>query len=664
MKDQHPRYTFERAISLLKQNALPEAEELCREAIAKDSADINFAALLGTILASKGELSEAVLLLKQVVKVAPGHAKVHEELGTVLMQLDDPEAALHHLKRARGLGVNGLSIVSKLVRVNRQLGHLSEADSLGAEAAALSPFQAKLDEATRLFAEGKVRQSESITKELVKNNPEDVNAALLLARIATNASCFDEAKAILEGIIEKVPSFVAPYHELAGCLRELREHEAAVLVLEKALEIDTKNARSHYFYAAALATAARPADAAVAYRQAIALNPELAGAYVGLGHVLKTLGLQDDGIVAYRSAIKLRPAFGETYFSLSNLKTFEFTRREVEAMEAYLADENIPNECRVHFAFSLGKSYEDSQDYEKAFRSYRMANELHRQTIAYDPVQTQVAHERMRSTFDADFFSKLRSITLGNPAPDPIFIVGLPRSGSTLLEQILASHSMVDGTGELPDISMIAQALNKPREGQLFPGCMINLSQNELNALGETYLENTRRQRGSAPFFTDKMPNNFAYVGFIKTILPNAKIIDARRHPMDSCLGCYKQHFAKGQTFTYDLFELGEFYLEYDQLMNHWDEVLPGEVLRVQYESVVEDLEAEVRRILDFCHLPFEDACLSFHETKRAVRTASSEQVRQPIYRRSVQTWKRYGDRLTDLREILSPLLAEHESRA
>ena len=264
----------------------------------------------------------------------------------------------------------------------------------------------------------------------------------------------------------------------------------------------------------------------------------------------------------------------------------------------------------------------------------------------------------MREIFSSAFFSSDASLG-GCSDSAPIFILGLPRSGSTLLEQILASHSQVDGTRELPDISMIAQGLTQPRSGQAFPQCMPDLSPETLLALGQQYLDQTRRHRQDAPFFTDKMPNNFAYVGFIKTILPNAKIIDARRHPMDSCFGCFKQHFAKGQTFTYDLFELGEFYLEYYQLMDHWDEVLPGQVLRVQYEEVVADLETQVRRILSFCELPFEEGCIAFHETKRSVRTASSEQVRQPIYSGSVQTWKRYGAHLDSLKEILEPVFPD-----
>ena len=450
---------------------------------------------------------------------------------------------------------------------------------------------------------------------------------------------------------------MAAWHDLSTVLKELHQYDEAVEVLSRALALDGENAMTHYYHGAALAMAARPEEAVVAYREAVERDPKLPGAHIGLGHVLKTVGDQDGGIEAYRRAIELRPDFGETYYSLANLKTFRFSEAEVVEMQKRLANESLPVECRVHFAFSLGKAFEDQKSYDQSFEYYAIANQLHRDTIAYDPVQTEVAHQRMREAFSADFFEGLPRDT-GCSLPDPIFIVGLPRSGSTLLEQILASHSQVDGTSELPDISLIAQSLTKPRSGQVFPQCLPDIPLGTLATLGQQYIDQTRRHRQNAPFFTDKMPNNFAYVGFIKAILPNAKIIDARRHPMDSCFGCFKQHFAKGQTFSYDLFELGEFYLEYCEMMAHWDVALPGAVLRVQYEEVVEDLEAQVRRILDYCDLPFEESCINFHENKRSVRTASSEQVRQPIYSGSVATWKRYGSHLDALAEILAPVLS------
>mgnify|MGYP001187034937 FL=1 len=658
MSDPSPKVIFERAISHLKSGANEEAEALCREVLERDSGDINFVCLLGSILGRRGALNEALELLQRAVKVAPGHAKAQEDLGTVLLTLNRPEEAVIHLERARELSPAHPPLLSKLSAAKQKLGMNADADALRREAAAQSPSHAKLDEATKLFVQGKFRESEKLAQQLVRENPHDVNAALLLARLAMMANCYEDARAILEKIIAREPSFIAAWHDLGTVLKELHHYEKAVEVLNDALSLQPENALTHYFLGAALAMAARPADAVEAYQRAVELDPELPGAHIGLGHVLKTVGDQEKGIAAYRRAIELRPNFGETYYSLANLKTFRFTPSDIDEMNQRVGDTSLPVDCRVHFAFALGKAYEDLKEYDKSFENYALANRLHRDTIAYDPVQTEIAHERMRETFSEAYFQQNKGAE-GCQAPDPIFIVGLPRSGSTLLEQILASHSLVDGTSELPDISMIAQSLTKPKIGQAFPQCMPDLSPQAVRELGESYLEQTRRHRGTAPFFTDKMPNNFVYVGFIKAILPNAKIIDARRHPMDSCFGCFKQHFAKGQTFTYDLFELGEFYLEYLQMMEHWDAALPGEVLRVQYENVVEDLEPEVRRILEFCGLPFEDGCVHFHENKRAVRTASSEQVRQPIYKDSVQTWRRFGSNLDSLRDILSPVVTD-----
>ncbi len=634
---------------------------LCREALEHNPGDINFVALLGWILAESNQLEEAEKLLRQAVRTTPGNAKAQEDLGTVLLNLNRPQEALEYLERAQALRPPRAPLFSKLGGAYQKLGRFEEADAALKKAAELSPVQAKLEEATRLFISGKFREAEKLTQALVRENPDNVNAALLLARIAMTAKCFEDAQVILERITEKKPQFIAAWHDLGTVLKELHQYAEAVSILDHALTIDPDNALTHYYHGAALAMAARPEEAVDSYRRAVTLDTKLPGAHIGLGHVLKTVGDQAGGIEAYRQAIALRPNFGETYYSLANLKTFRFEDEDIEDMKTRLGNEQLPVDCRVHFAFSLGKAFEDQQNYDEAFEHYALANRLHRDTIAYDPVQTEVAHRRMCEIFSADYFARHQAGGHGCQRPDPIFIVGLPRSGSTLLEQILASHSQVDGTSELPDISMIAQGLTDSQSGQAFPACMEDMEADELSQLGEQYLAQTQRHRGSSLFFTDKMPNNFAYTGFIKAILPKAKIIDARRHPMDSCLGCFKQHFAKGQTFTYDLFELGEFYLEYDLMMHHWDTVLPGQVLRVQYENVVDNLEEEVRRILAFCELPFEESCVRFHETERAVRTASSEQVRQPIYKGAVATWKRFGSHLDELREILAPVIPDQD---
>lgn len=652
-----PRKLFNRAIELLKDNKLVEAETLCREAIELESSDVNFIALLGTILMRNSKLVEAEQVLRRAVSVAPGFPRAQEDLGTLLLNLKRYDESLPYLEKAVELDPKNADCFFKLGGALKALGRKDEAEHAFDQSTALSPEKSRLAEAADLFLKRRFREAEKIAQDLLRANPRDVNAASLLARIAIEANCFDDAEKILRKVVKLAPLYVEAWHDLGTALKEQSKHDEAVEVLEKAIEIDPGNASSHYFHAAALAMAAKPERAEQSYKTAIELNPNLSGAHLGLGHVLKTIGKQEEGIAAYRRAMALRPNFGETHYSLSNLKTFRFEPHEVEDMQRRLDQENLSKESIVHFAFALGKAYEDEQDYDQAFRFYQRANQAHRETVSYDPVQTEMIHAKIREIFNAELFAREDYANSGCKDAAPIFILGLPRSGSTLLEQILASHSLVDGTSELPDLSLVAQSLNDRERAIAYPAALPELNAAALEQLGQKYIDSTMSHRSGSQYFTDKMPNNFPHIGLLHLILPNAKIIDARRHPMDSCMGCYKQHFAKGQTFTYDLFELGEFYLEYDLMMKHWNEVLPGKVLRVQYEDVVSDLEPQVRRILEYCNLPFEQACVDFHETDRAVRTASSEQVRQPIYSGSVNTWKRFEAHLQPLIDILADVL-------
>ena len=375
-----------------------------------------------------------------------------------------------------------------------------------------------------------------------------------------------------------------------------------------------------------------------------------------MGHALKTIGRQDDAIAAYRECIRLYPSAGETYWSLANLKTFRFTDEDIENMKKFVGEEKLPDETRVNFNFALGKAYEDRSEFRRGFSYYETGNRIRRETERYDPVSTEVIHDRIIETISPELLKKNEKS--GDPDSAPIFIVGLPRSGSTLIEQILASHEQVEGTHELPDLPRTIMEINKQRpHGETYPEALSYFSAEELHQLGRQYLDSTLRHRTGLPFFTDKMPNNFPSIGLIQLILPNAKIINARRHPLDSCMGSFKQLFFKGQAFTYDLVEIGEYYLEYQRLMDHWHDLLPGKILDIQYEEMVMDQEAQTRRLIDFCELPWDDGCLRFYETDRAVNTASSEQVRQPIYSKSLNSWRRFEDELQPLIEVLEPLL-------
>jgi tetratricopeptide (TPR) repeat protein len=389
----------------------------------------------------------------------------------------------------------------------------------------------------------------------------------------------------------------------------------------------------------------------------LAKAPDDPASLMGLGHVLKTVGRGQEAVAAYRACLDVRPGAGEVWWSLANLKTLKFDAADEARMNAALDAPGLAENQRVSIHFALGKAREDAKDYAAAFAHYLEGNTRKRALVRYDPVQTEKINDRLISVFTREFLAEKRD--QGAPDPDPIFIVGLPRSGSTLVEQILASHSAVDGTAELAALGRVAMDIGRFRsDGVVYPEAVRDLDRADFAALGRAYLARAQRYRGKRPYFTDKMPNNFANVGLIALILPNAKIVDARRHPLDSCMGSFKQLFARGQTFTYDLFELGEYYLQYDRMMRWWDEVLPGRVLRVNYEDVILDQEAQTRRLLDFCGLPFEEACLSFHLTERAVNTASSEQVRQPLYKGSLGSWRRFAPFLRDLERQLAPVIA------
>jgi len=370
------------------------------------------------------------------------------------------------------------------------------------------------------------------------------------------------------------------------------------------------------------------------------------------------MGDQDDAIRAYRAAAKARPDLGEIYWSLANLKTFRFDPDEVEIMQTQLGSGKLTDHSELHFCYALGKYFEDQKDYPKAFEYYTQGGATKRKSVSFDPVDFDYQTNKMIEVFTPEFFEKRASF--GHSDPAPILIVGLPRSGSTLIEQILCSHSQVDGTAELADLMTLGHRTGQNRFDNLkYPESLTDIYADSIEDLGKEYIERTFHHRQGAPYFTDKMPNNFPHIGFLHLILPNAKVIDARRHPLDSCFGTFKQLFAKGQPFSYDLFELGQYYKNYIQLMEHWDQVLPGKVLRVNYEDNVTDQESQARRMIEHCGLEWEDQVLRFYETARAVKTASSEQVRQPIYNKSVNSWKHYETELEDLILLLEDVLVK-----
>jgi tetratricopeptide (TPR) repeat protein len=535
-------------------------------------------------------------------------------------------------------------------------GRGADADRAFERCFALSPERRLLALAAEHQKEGRLKEAEQLYRRILRQSPRNVDAMRLLAAVALKAGHAAEAEQLLERAISVAPDFVAAILDLGRLRKEQDRFAEALECFDRAIVLEPDNPQAHFQRGATLAPAALTHEAIEAYRKCLALRPAHVGALLGLGHLLKAVGRYDEAVASYDACIRQRPDLGETYWSLANLKTYRFSEETVAEMERRVRGDGLSVQSEVNFLFALGKAHEDRSDFDHAWGYYRAGNAKQRAAVTYDPVQTESMNDRLVRVFDRDFLQSNRGVGLADPSP--IFILGLPRSGSTLLEQILASHSQVEGTSELPYLSRVAGWLNRNRvNGINYPEAARELRPENFRSLGQDYLgfAGLHRRRG-APRFVDKMPNNFPHVGLLALILPEARIIDARRHPLDACLSCYRQLFAKGQNFTYDLTEIGEYYLQYQRLMDHWAEVLPGRVLTVQYEDVVADFPNQVHRLLEFCGLPWEDACLRFYESDRPVRTPSSEQVRQPIYDRSVGHWRNYAQYLDELLTVIEPI--------
>jgi len=504
-----------------------------------------------------------------------------------------------------------------------------------------------------------IPEAEARLRRHLMEAPTDVAAIRMLAEVAARLDRGEDAALLLERCLELAPDFREARHNYAIVLNRSNRAADAIVQLDLLLRADPANPAYRNLKAVSLCHTGSYDTAIGIYESLVREYPDHAQSWLSLGHASKTAGQTERAIEAYQRCIALNPAFGDAYWSLANLKTFRFSDGQVDTMRRMLARGDLQAEHRVNFEFALGKALEDRADYAPSFQHYANGNTLRLTKVPYDANDTSLRLGRAKEIYTREFFAARAGA--GCPAADPIFIVGLPRAGSTLLEQILASHPAVEGTMELPELTSITRSLRRAaadaRPGA-YHDALAQMGPAELRDLGEKYLARTRihRKLGRA-FFIDKMPNNFAHVGLIHLALPNARIVDARRHPLACCFSCFKQHFAHGQNFTYGQENIGRYYRDYIELMAHFDTVLPGRVHRVIYEDLVEDTEAQVRRLLDYCGLPFDDACLRFFENERPVRTASSEQVRQPIFKGGVDQWRHYEPWLAPLKTALGPAL-------
>jgi tetratricopeptide (TPR) repeat protein len=577
-------------------------------------------------LGGVGRGEEAVKALRRAVGINPKHAAAWQSLGHLLAVAGDEQGSREAFHR-----------------------HFL-----------LSTRHPELVEAARLMGEGKLGQAERIVRELLKRYPTDVTAIRVLADIGFKMGQLKDAGLLLERCLELAPDFHAARHSYAMVLMRLQKLEAGLCEAEKLLALEPGNPNFLTLKAAILTRIGDQAGALEIYEKVLQHYPNQARAQMSYGHTLKTVGRLEESIIAYRKCIELSPEVGEAYWSLANLKTFSFSDEDIQNMRRQVTAQGGDADDQSHLAFALGKALEDRGEYDEAFRFYKRGNGIRRIEHRHSARVNVLESVRQVRALPKEFFEQRRG--WGCSAPDPIFIVGLPRAGSTLLEQVLASHSQVEGTSELQDIIVMARKLGgrsrkNPSGG--YPECLAGMTAEQFRALGEDYLKTTRIQRSDTPFFIDKMPNNFRHIGLIHLILPNSKIIDARRHPMGGCFSGFKQLFAHGQAFTYSLEDIGRYYRDYVRLMDHWDAVLPGRVHRVQYEEMVTDTEARIRALLDYCGLEFEEQCLRFYETERAVRTPSAEQVRKPIYTEGLEQWRHFEKHLGPLKEALGPDILE-----
>jgi tetratricopeptide (TPR) repeat protein len=606
-------------------------------------------------------IDEALESLTRLEGLQPKFSLLHQERGLCFVARRDAPAAIDALLRAVNINP-ALPMAWKMLEgLYRMTGDAANAATAAAHVATLAGLPGEVVACTALFADGDLLPAENRIRAFLLRHGDHPEAMRLLARIGMARGVLDDAELLLSAALDLAPDHHAARLDYARCLIDRHRHAAAREQLERLLALDPANLDYRALAAAAAVGLGRHDEAIGIYESMLSQAPEAPDIRLWLGHALKTVGRTAEAVTAYRAAASLRADFGDAWWSLANLKTYRFADEEIARMRAAEAGERVHADDRAHLCFALGKAFEDRGEIEDSWSFYARGNALKRAESRYRADILETNTRLQKAVCTPAFFE--RRAGWGDPRPDPIFIVGLPRSGSTLIEQILASHSQVEGTQELSDVQAIVLEM-QGREPDLdhprYPGVLTGLTARDAAGLGARYLADTAVHRAGRAFFIDKMPNNFRHVGLIHLMLPRATVIDARREPMSCCFSILKQLFAQGQEFAYSVEDVARYYRTYLDLMAHWDEALPGKVLRVNHEDVVEDLEGQVRRILAHCRLPFEAACVEFHRTRRSVRTPSSEQVRQPIFRDGLDAWRPYERWLGPLREALGDALERY----
>jgi len=602
-------------------------------------------------------IHEALETLRRLEQLDPRFSLLYQERGYCYTTLRDAPRAIEAFLRSADINPALEKSWSMLERLFRMTGDARNAAAAAEHISSLKNLQPEVVRAGSLFSDGDLSAAENILRAYLRISSDDVEALRLLARIQHQRAVLGEAESLLEAALEVKPNYVAARLDYVRVLIDRQKYLRAREETDTLLRLEPGNRDYLCLYAAACVGLGEHESAIARYRELLAASPASADLHVSLGHSLKAVGRKKEATESYQMAAAARPSFGDAWWSLANLKTYSFSQNEIVQMRAEEAAPGTDPVDRYHLCFALGKALEDRNEFAESWQFYERGNALKRAESRYHPDITETNTLKQVEVCTAQFFGA--RVGVGEPNFDPIFIVGLPRSGSTLIEQILASHSLVEGTHELSDIQRIVVEI-RGLEDNRYPAALAELAPEEFRRLGERYITDTRAYRQGKPFFIDKMPNNFCHIGLIHLMLPNAKIIDVRRDPMACCVSNLRQLFAKGQEFTYSIEDIARYYRTYLELMRHWDAVLPGRILRVWHEDVVEDLEGNVRRILGFCGLEFEPTCVEFYKTERSVNTASSEQVRRPIFLGGLFQWRNYEPWLGPLKDKLDDALIRY----
>ena len=602
-------------------------------------------------------IPDALTTLARLETLHPRYPRLFQERGHCHVALRAAGPAIEAFEHAVTLNSSLPASWRALSALYRMAGQEAHAKRAAENVEKLASLPVEILTAFSMFADGEIQQAEQVVREYLLKHGDHVEGMRLLAQIGVEHDVLDDAELLLENALRLAPDCHAARYEYAVLLVKRHKHLLAREQMEKLLRIDPDNRIYRTTYATVCMGFGDYERAVPLYRELLREMPEDPELHLSIGHALKTQGKTAEAIAAYRAAAKVKADCGDAFWSLANLKTYRFTDDELARMCAAEAAPGTRPIDRYHLAFAIGKALEDRAQYAEAFAYYERGNALKKTECRYQPGVTERNTRLQKAVCTAEFFAARSGF--GCTSAAPIFIVGLPRSGSTLIEQILATHSGVEGTMELADIPRMVQELEGRSEDQgepRYPAVLARLAAEDWRRLGEKYLADTRVYRSAKDTFIDKMPNNFRHLGLIHLILPQAKIIDARREAMACCFSNFKQLYASGQQFTYSLQDLGRYYRSYIELMTHWETVLPGKILRVQHADVVADLEGSVRRILEFCGLDFEPGCIEFHRTERQVHSASSEQVRQPIYTEGLEQWRHFEPWLGPLKAALGDL--------